>query len=163
MERWTCSREETTLPSWTSSMMVRTWRVVTVAVGSEGERGHRKSQAQAPPPGSHTEGSPASPNSLQARRGRLLPSLVGCEVREEEYWVAKLQGGRRGICQCRGAGQEPGPMEKEQLGRTGARKERSQETREKSQLIPQESKGTGLGARQRTGDTPPEGPEALCG
>lgn len=48
VERWTCSREETTLPSWTSSIMVRTWRVVTVPAGGGGGI-HTEPQAGGPP------------------------------------------------------------------------------------------------------------------
>lgn len=41
--------------------------------------------------------------------GRLLPSRVGCEARDEEYWVVRLQEGRGGTCQLRGAEWDPRP------------------------------------------------------
>lgn len=48
---WTCSREEMTLPSWTSSTMVRTWRVVTAAGDRHSEvSGGRETLAQPPAP-----------------------------------------------------------------------------------------------------------------
>lgn len=47
---WTCSREEMTLPSWTSSTMVRTWRVVTAAGDRYSELGRgQETLAQSQP------------------------------------------------------------------------------------------------------------------
>lgn len=48
---WTCSREEMTLPSWTSSTMVRTWRVVTAAGDRNSEVGRgQETLVQSPAP-----------------------------------------------------------------------------------------------------------------
>lgn len=49
MERCTCSRDDTTLPSWTSSTMVRTWRLVTEAgVGRGASVSHRGTYSPTP-------------------------------------------------------------------------------------------------------------------
>lgn len=65
--------------------------------------------------------------------GLLLPSRVGCEAMKEEYWLARLQGGR-GDRQLRGVGWEPHFPEGEAAGEPQGEGERSQKIKEESQL-----------------------------
>lgn len=71
------------------------------------------------------------PHPLWAGWRRLLPSLVGCEAKDKEYWVARLQEGRGGPVNPGVPPRSPAPWEQDQLGEPRARGERSQQIRER--------------------------------
>lgn len=66
---WTCSREEMTLPSWTSSTMVRTWRVVTAAGDRHLEVGGGRETPAQPPAPERSQLSPLQTLGVQASVG----------------------------------------------------------------------------------------------
>lgn len=91
VERCTCSRDETTLPSWTSSRMVRTCRLVTEAGVGGG------AQASVSP-----TGGPYPPTYWAGQGGTYLPGWAGMPGRKTGWpgcgrggsWGGQLRGTR---------------------------------------------------------------------
>ena len=90
---WTCSWEEMTLPSLTSSTMVRTWRVVAAAgdrhsgwAGAKrswlSPQPHERSQLSPPPwpLGVHTSAGPSTSHPYRCPPDLATPSLAPCSL-----------------------------------------------------------------------------------
>lgn len=78
LDCWTCSREEMTLPSWTSSTMVRTWRVVTAAGDRHSGWAGLKRSWPSPQPPEWSRLSPPWPLGVHASAGPSTSHLHRC-------------------------------------------------------------------------------------
>lgn len=100
---WTCSREEMTLPSWTSSTMVRTWRVVTAARDRHGRWAGAKRPSLNPQPPDWSLLSPPQPLGVQASPGpstsQLHLSLLSLPLIPHFYPVPLLVSGSESCLQ----------------------------------------------------------------